>query len=122
MSVLALGFALLLCAVSAFGDGIAVPLEKKLPAGESYVEYSGQTIRFVSSVPLFVRFDSVSPSEIQYKIRVQTGFAIPSAPIGTTENTLAVHWVNIAEDIYNGGIPSGTLEGILNTEGGFVDR
>jgi hypothetical protein len=122
MSVLALGCALLLCAVSAFGDAIQVPLEKKLPVGESYVEYGGQTIRFNSSVPLFVRFDSISPSQIQYKVRVQTGFAIPSGPIGTSENTLAIHWVNIAEDIYNGGVPSGTLEGILNTEGGFVDR
>ena len=122
MSVLALGFALLLCAVSAFGDGVQVPLEKKLPAGESSVEYAGQTIQFTSSVPLFVRFDSLSPSLVQYKVRIQTGFALPSAPIGTSENTLAIHWVNINTDIYNGGVPSGTLEGILNTEGGFVDR
>ena len=122
MSVLALGFALLLCAVSAFGDGIQVPLEKKLPAGESNVEYGGQTIRFVSPVPLFVRFDSISPSQIQYKVRVQTGFALPSAPIGTSENTLAIYWVNFDTDIYTGGVPSGTIEGILNTEGGFVDR
>ena len=122
MSVLALGFALLLCAVSAFGDGIQVPLEKKLPAGESSVEYAGQTIRFTSSVPLYVRFDSISPSQVQYRVRIQTGFALPSAPIGTVENTLAIYWVNVDTDIYNGGVPSGTLEGILNTEGGFVDR
>jgi hypothetical protein len=122
MSVLALGFALLLCAVSAFGDGIQVPLERKLPAGESSVEYAGQTIRFTSSLPLFVRFDSISPSQVQYKVRIQSGFALPSAPAGTLENTLAIYWVNVDTDIYNGGLPLDTLEGILNTEGGFVDR
>jgi hypothetical protein len=122
MSVLALGLALLLCAVSAFGQGMQVPMEKKLPAGESSVEYSGQTFRFNSSVPLFVRFDSLSPVTVQYKVRVQTGYAIPSAPAGTTENTLAIYWVNVGTDLYNGGLPSGWIEGILNTEGGFVDR
>ena len=63
-----------------------VPMEKKLPAGESSVEYSGQTIRFNSSVPLFVRFDSLSPVRIQYKVRIQSGYALPSAPAGTTRN------------------------------------
>ena len=122
MSVFALGLVVLLCAVSAFGDGIQMPLEKKLPAGESSVEYASQTFRFTTSVPLFVRFDSLGPTKIQYKVRVQSGYPIPSGPAGTTENTVAIQWVNVGTELYNGGAPSGWVEGILDTEGGFVDR
>ena len=122
MSVLALGLVVLLCAVSAFGDGIQMPLEKKILAGESSVEYAGQTFRFTTSVPLFVRFDSVGPTKVQYKVRVQVGYPLPSAPAGTAENTVAIQWVNVGEELYNGGAPSGWVEGILDTEGGFVDR
>lgn len=122
MSVLALGLALLVCAVSAYGDQILMPLETKVRVGETTVDYAGQSFRFTTSVPLFVRFDSISSSQIQYKVKVQAGYPIPSAPAGTVENSVEIYWVNSATDIYSGGAPSGTLEGILNTEGGFVDR
>jgi hypothetical protein len=122
MSVLALGLALLVCAVSAYGDQILMPLETKVRVGETTVDYAGQSFRFTTSVPLFVRFESISSSHIQYKVRVQAGYAIPSSPAGTAENTVEIYWANANTDIYSGGAPTGTLEGILNTEGGFVDR
>jgi hypothetical protein len=122
MSVLALGLALLVCAVSASGDEILLPLEAKIRAGETTIDYAGQSFRFTTSVPLYARFEWMSASHIQYKVRVQAGYAIPSAPAGTIENTVEIYWSNADKDIYSGGVPTGTLEGILNTEGGFVDR
>ena len=122
MSVLVLGLVVFLSAVSAFGEGILLPLEKKIPVGETTIEYAGQALRFTTSVPLFVRLDAVSETRVQYKVRVQAGYPIPSGPAGSSQNTVAIYWVNANTDIYQGGAPSGTVEGILDTEGGFVDR
>lgn len=122
IGLIALGLVFLFGAVSAFGDSLPMPLEKKLPAGETTIEYAGQQLRFTSSVPLFVRLEPISQTQIQYKVRVYPGHPIPSGPVGTAENNLEIYWVNVGTDIYDGGAPSGTIEGILNTEGGFVDR
>jgi hypothetical protein len=122
IGVLALGLILLFAAASANGDSLPLPLEKKLLAGESTVQYAGQTLRFTSSVPLLVRLEPLSLTQIQYRVRVHPGFPIPSGPVGSAENNLVIFWVNIGTDIYEGGAPSGVIEGVLNTEGGFVDR
>ena len=120
----ALGLVFLFGVVSAFGDSLPLPLEKKVPAGETVIVYAGQTLRFTTSVPLFVRLEPIPPSStlIQYHVRVYPGHPVPSGPVGTAENSLQIYWVNFGTDVYEGGAPSETLEGILNTEGGFVDR
>lgn len=122
IGLIALGLVFLFGAVSAFGDSLPLPLEKKLPAGESTIQYAGQSFRFTSSVPLWVRLEPVSETRIQYRVKVYPGHPIPSGPVGTAENALEIYWVNVGTDIYDGGVPSGTIEGTLDTEGGFVDR
>lgn len=122
MSVVALSLALVFGAVSAFGDALPLPLEKKVVVGESTVEYAGQVLRFTTTVPLLVRLDPVSTTRIQFKVKVHPGFPVPTGPAGTAENSLTIYWVNFGTGIYEGGAPSGVLEGVLNTEGGFVDR
>jgi len=122
IGILALSLVVLLGAVSAFGDALPLPIEKKIQPGESVVEYAGQTIRFNTSTTLLIRLEPVSLTQIAYKIKVHPGFPIPNGPVGSSENTLNVYWVNVGTDIYDGGAPAGTIEGILNTEGGFVDR
>ncbi len=122
IGVLALGLILLFAAASVNGDSLPLPLEKKVAVGESIIDYAGQTLRFNTSVPLLVRLEPLSTTQIQYKVKVHPGFAIPSGPAGSSENNLTIFWVNIGTDVYDGGAPSGTIEGVLNTEGGFVDR
>lgn len=122
MSVLALGLLLLLGAVSAFGDSLPMPVEKKIPAGETVIQYAGQSIRFTTTVPLFVRLEPLSQTRIHFKVRVYPGQPMPSGPAGSAENNLEIYWLNFGTDIYEGGAPSDIIEGILNTEGGFVDR
>lgn len=122
MSVLALGLAILLSAFSAFGDSLPLPVEKKIPAGETTIEYVGQSLRFTTSVPLLVRLGPIGLTRIQYQVKVQPGYSVPNGPVGSSENNLEIFWVNIGADVYQGGLPSGSIEGTLNTEGGFVDR
>ena len=122
IGVLALGLILLFGTVSAFGDSLPVPLEKKIPIGETLVVYAGQTLRFTTTVPLYLKLEPISATQIQFRVRVYPGLPIPSGPVGTAENSLEIYWVNVGTDVYDGGAPSGIIEGVLNTEGGFVDR
>lgn len=122
IGIVALSLVMLLGAVSAFGDSLPLPLEKKIPAGETVVDYAGQTIRFNSSTTLLLKLEPISLTQIAFKIKVYPGTPLPSGPAGSAENTLSVYWVNVGTDIYDGGAPAETIEGILNTEGGFVDR
>ena len=122
ISILALSLVMLLGAVSAFGDSLPLPLERKIPAGETVVSYAGQTIRFESTTPLLLKLEPISLTEIAFKVKLYPGTPLPNGPEGTAENNLLIYWVNVGTDIYEGGAPAGTIEGILNTEGGFVDR
>jgi hypothetical protein len=122
MSVLALGLLLLFGAVSAFGDSLPMPVEKKIPAGETTIQYAGQSLRFTTSVTLFVRLEPLSETRIQFRVKLYPGQPMPSGPAGSSENNIEIHWLNYGTDIYEGGAPSGVIEGVLNTEGGFVDR
>ncbi|HXV14793.1 MAG TPA: hypothetical protein VEC56_11365 [Candidatus Krumholzibacteria bacterium] len=122
MAVLALGLALVLGAVSSFGQSLPLPLEKKIMAGQTTIEYVGQSLRFTTTVPLYVKLEPVSLTQIRFTVRVHPGYAIPNGPVGSAENNLEIYWVNVGTDVYEGGAPSGTIEGVLDTEGGFVDR
>ena len=122
ISIIALALVALLGVFSAFGQSLPLPLEKKVPAGTTTIEYAGQILRFTSSTPLYLRLEPVSLTKIQYRVRVYPGVPVPTGPVGTSENNLNIFWVNTGTDIYEGGAPSETLEGTLNTEGGFVDR
>jgi hypothetical protein len=122
IGILALSLALVLGAASSFGQGLPLPLEKKIPAGQTTIDYAGQTLRFTTSVTLYVKLEPISLTQIRYTVRVYPGVPLPSGPVGSAENNLEIYWVNVGTDVYEGGAPSGTIEGILNTEGGFVDR
>lgn len=122
MSVLALGLLLLLGAVSAFGDSLPMPVEKKIPAGETTIQYAGQSLRFTTTVPLFLRLEPLSQTRIQFKVKLYPGQPMPTGPAGSAENSLEIYWLNFGTDVYEGGAPSDIIEGVLNTEGGFVDR
>ncbi len=122
IAALVLGLLLVFGAVVAQGDSLPIPLEKKVTIGQSTIYYAGQTIEITTTVPLLVRLEPVTMTRIQYRIRVQPGYPLPSGPEGSAGNNLLIRWVNFGEDIYEGGVPSGVIEGILDTEGGFVDR
>jgi len=122
IGALALGLLLLFGAVSASGDSLPLPIEKKVPAGESVVFYAGQTLQFNTSVPLLLKLEPLTLTRIKLKVKVHPGYPIPNGPAATAENTLIIYWVNFSTDVYDGGAPAETIEGILDTEGGFVDR
>ncbi len=107
------------------GDQLWAPLEKKLPAGVTTFSYAQQTIRVSTPVPLVVRCDPISLSQIRVRVSVygsllQQGTDSPNQ----SSSLLNIYWVDYAADVYNGSLPGSgeTVDVVLNTEGGFVDR
>jgi hypothetical protein len=122
MGLIALGLSLLLSAALAFGEGLPLPIEKKIPAGEVTIDYAGQVLRFTTSAPLVVKLYASPDLVVHYAVKVQPGYPIPQDPAPSAENNLRILFINTGEELYNGGVPTGTLEGAFNSEGGFVDR
>ena len=122
IGLIALCLALLLSAALAFGEGLPMPMEKKIPAGEVTIDYAGQMLRFTTSAPLVVRLYATPDFVVHYAVKVQPGYPIPQGPEGTAENNLRIVFTNTGTELYDGGVPAGTLDGSFNSEGGFVDR
>jgi hypothetical protein len=122
IGLIAFGLALLLSAALAFGEGLPLPVEKKIPAGEATIDYAGQLLRFTTSAPLTVKLWATPDYVVHYAVKVQPGYPIPQGPQGTAENNLRIYFINGGSELYDGGVPPGTLEGSFNSEGGFVDR
>jgi hypothetical protein len=106
------------------GDGLPAPLEKKLPPGVSTFTYAGETLRISTPSALIVRCDPLSPTQIRVRVSVYSGVPqSPNEPAAPTA-TLNIYWVNHATDVYDGSVPppGQSVDAVLTTEGGFVDR
>ena len=90
-----------------------LPLEK-ISSGTWAVEYAGQHFKVASQVPVKLRFEYLSPTQIK--------LTITSEHVGGGKVT--VYWEEFEKFVYQGPVPTSAepFEGILNTEGGFVDR
>lgn len=113
----------LLIPATGFGDEMLVPLEKKVVAGTTLVNYAGQTLRFSTPVALLVKCDPISPTQFRLTVSLYPGTPSPHGVSGNAVDQLQIFWTNFNTDVYSGGIPSSEpWIGTLNTEGGFVDR
>ncbi len=112
--------AVVLVPLAAGADQLPLPLEKKLAAGTTVVEYAGQHIRFSTPVPLLVRLEPVTATRIRLRFSAYPG--VPSAASPST--TLSVFWEDFGNSIYEGAVPPETdpWDGLMLTEGGFIDR
>lgn len=103
------------------GRSDEMSLDKRVLPGITFIQYEGQVFRFATPVTLNVNFETLSASLIHL-----TFVAPPGGPgQHVTANTVkvAVYWVTFDTNIYEGAAPVGEpWDGILNTEGGFVDR
>jgi hypothetical protein len=110
---LVLGLLALLWAGGASGDELSLSVEKKILPGSATITYLGQTLEINTPVALKVRLEP-DPVGVRFKFFATSG-GFPGA-------NLHIYWVNVGTDVYNGEVFNDPLEGILNTEGGFVDR
>jgi hypothetical protein len=112
---LALGLAAVLWPVASFSQEVPVEEEVKGGGATSYLSYAGQTFKLTSSVPVKIKFESISLTRIHVEFKASTPGGIPGR--------MSLYWVNFAVMVYQGEIPvDEPWVGDLNTEGGFVDR
>jgi hypothetical protein len=122
-ALMALAVLALLVPTYGLGDEMALPLEKKIPAGTTTLSYLGQSLRITTPVPLLVKCDAVSSTRFRMTVSLYPGTPLPNGPTTYAAETLTIHWSNFGTDVYNGSVPTGEpWTSWLNTEGGFVDR
>ncbi|HEX5131404.1 MAG TPA: hypothetical protein VFX92_02835 [Candidatus Krumholzibacteria bacterium] len=120
---MALALLALLAPTLSFGDQLPLPLEKKLTAGTSTLNYWGQTFRFTSPVALLVRCEPETTTRFKMSVVIYPGTPQTNAPSSNTLQDLMIYWENFNTDVYTGGVPViDPWTGSFTTEGGFVDR
>lgn len=122
-TLLALAVLALVVPSIGFGGEMPVPLEKKVLAGTTTINYAGQTLRFTSSVTLLVKCEPESPTRFKMTVVLYPGTPPPPGVQTFVAETIHIYWSNVGTDVYSGGVPvAEPWTGWLNTEGGFVDR
>lgn len=119
---LALVALVVLAPVAPSADQLPLPLEKKVVAGTTTIEYAGQHIRFTTPVPLLVRLEPVTSTRIRLRFHAYPG--TPTSAYASPATTLQVYWEDFGNEIYAGSVPPETdpWDGLMLTEGGFIDR
>lgn len=113
----------LLVPTAGLGDELLLPLERKVQPGTTTIAYGGQTLRFTTPVALLLKIEAVSATRYRLTVSLYPGTSPPPTPTLTAESTLNIYWTNVGTDVYNGDVPVGDpWTGVLNTEGGFVER
>jgi hypothetical protein len=114
---------LVLVPLIAFAQAMPRPIEKKLTAGISTIDYAGQALRFNTPVPLVVKLEPVSETKFKMQVWQYQGADAPSAGYAT-QVTMDIYWTNFGTEVYNGPAPppSAPWEGTLNSESGFTEK
>ena len=102
-------------------DQLPLPLDKKLPAGVTTVNYAGQSLRFTTPVPLIISLSPISETRIRLTVRSYGG---GGASQGAVAANVTIYWENYNSDVYTGPAPpsSQPWEGTLNSESGFTEK
>jgi hypothetical protein len=118
--VVSVVLATILVPLTLFADQLPIPLDKKLSPGVTDVTYAGQTLRFSTPVPLVIRFEPQTITQIKLTVRA---YGSPAGGAqGVSGGQLSIYWQNWDTDVYSGPPPSADWEGILNTESGFTEK
>jgi hypothetical protein len=118
--VAGIALAILLMPLAILADQLPLPLEKKVPAGVTTVDYMGQTLKFTTAVPLVVKFEALSDYQIRLTVRTYSGTS--GGAQGSSAGSMNIFWEDWSNDVYDGPPPSEPWEGILNTESGFTEK
>jgi len=121
--VLGVLLAMVLQPVAALCGGVGVPMTKKILPGTTTINYSGQELRFSTSVTLVVKFTPVS--ELAFEMSVyQYGGSQQIVSEQAAGSLVEIDASTLGEEIYNGPAPteSNPFEGIFHSESGFTEK
>jgi hypothetical protein len=121
--LLVVGFVLaaVLVPLMVVADQLPRPLEKKLTPGVTTVSYAGQDLRFTTPVPLIVKFDALSTTQIRLTVRAY-GSVSGGGAEGAAGADVNIFWENWSNDVYTGPPPTEAWDAVLDTESGFTEK
>jgi len=113
--------ALIVLPLIAFAAGMPLPLEKKVQAGVSTVQYAGQEFRFSSPVALVIKFEPLTETTFKMRFWQYNSAEIPAASAVTVVD---VDWATWGSDVYDGAPPpiSNPFENVFFSESGFTEK
>jgi len=101
-------------------DQLPAPFLKAIPAGETTIQYAGQSLKFTTDVPLKVSMNFEQPGKIRLKVKAYPPTGGGDAP---AYNSLQIMWENWNNEIYFGPPPvEEPLDELLLTESGFTEK
>jgi len=105
---------LVLAPLAVGADQLSLPMEKKLKPGINLIDYSGQSLRFTSTIALFVKLNPIDATRIQLEVRIYGG--------GSSNETVQIYWMNWGAEIHAGALPASGDSWILLTESGMTEK
>jgi hypothetical protein len=117
--VVSLTLALVLVPLATMSGQLAEPLKKVVNPPQETVLYAGQTLKFVTDVPLKVTLMDMGTGKILLKFRSEV---VPAGGDAPASNNVIVDWVDWSSEIYNGSAPDDPWSVYLLTESGFTEK
>jgi len=115
--------ALLVMPLAAIAGQMLVPMEKKIAAGTTVVDYAGQSLRFTTPIALVAKFDPVS--DVNFRLTVHA-YGTPPAASGSSSSGLEfeLFWEDFQKQVYNGPPPPSNdpFSEVFLSESGFTEK
>ncbi|GEM_PF-1628736 len=109
--------------LSALADQLPTMMEKDIYPGTTYVDYAGQTFRFVTSVTLHIKMVPKGASVIQFSFKARHSAGGQGGPGQVSgDSQVNIFWQNWNSGIYEGPPPAEEWMGMLNTESGYTEK
>ena len=113
--------ALVLMPLIAFGEAMPLPLEKKISAGVTTVQYANQDFRFSTPVALVIKFDPISETSFRMRFWQYNSAEVPASSAVTVVD---VDWTTWGNDVYDGAPPpeASPYDNVFYSESGFTEK
>jgi len=114
-----LTLALVLVPLATMSGQLAEPLKKMVNPPQETIIYAGQTLKFVTDVPLKLTLMDMGTGKVLLKVWSEGPPPGGDAPASTN---VIIDWEDWGKEIYNGGAPDDPWSVYLLTESGFTEK
>jgi len=112
---------LLVLPMGVMADQMLMPMEKKISAGTTVVNYAGQSLRFTTGIALVAKFDPVSDKNFRLTVHI---YGTPPGPSAASGLEFELVWEDFQKEVYNGPPPppGDPFSEIFLSESGFTEK